>query len=148
MVATDSLHTKIYNHLHKRVADLRVRELNYAAHDDRASLLAHNKTHQPGGIEIGPGTAIFDEAEQRREGRPRDLTEWGWSVRFGFSVPVDSYAVMETLSADTLIQADTTLGTGAFRATLVSVTPLEPPRKSEENGTTFEVEFNLELQRR
>lgn len=148
MAITSSLHTKIYNHLLERVRDLRVRELDYDHHDHTVDLVASAQTHAPGGIEIGPGTALFDEAEQRREGRPRDMTEWGWTARFGFTVAVDAYAVMETLSADTLIPADITLGTGPFRATLVSVTPQEQPRKSEETGTHFEVEFNLELQRR
>lgn len=148
MVVLDSLHTKIYNHLFTRVEDLRVRELDYDRHDSQVALVSNAHTHAPGGIEVGPGTALFDEADQRREGRPRDLTEWGWTARFGFPVAVDAYAVMETLSADTLIPADPSLGTGPFRATLVSVTPQEQPRKSEETGTHFEVEFNLELQRR
>lgn len=148
MAATDSLYTKIYNHLLDRVSSISAKEVDFSKSGGRASLVSSSRTFTPGSIEIGPGTAIFEESAQRRAGRPREIVEWGWVVRFGFERVVDVSSIADALSADTLVAADATLGTGAFRAVLVSVTPQEPPRRSEEHGTFFEVEFNLELQRK
>lgn len=143
---SQSLHTKIYNHLLERVRDLRAAELDYDRHTDEVSVV-DSSLHAPGAIEIGPGTAIFDESLSRREGRPVEVVEWRWSARFGFDVAVDPTSVMDELAEDGLVPADSGASSRAFRSSLVSVTPQEQPRQSEETGTHFEVEFNISLQR-